>query len=197
MAEMIEKMPKKPAVKEGEHPEAYILQWADTALGGKGYVDWTPYSHPTLGEVEIGGFAPFVKITPPPAEMKDTISFHTDFYLGLMERLPELQIKETEVETLGDNTYKVTVYFTNGGWFPTSTAQGRRARAAWPIRVELQSPENLILFSGRKIETIPFIGGSGDTRKVEWIIQGNKGSRITVTAKSPRLGSVTTTVALE
>jgi hypothetical protein len=197
MAEMIEKMPKKPAVKEGEHPEAYILQWADTALGGTGYVDWTPYSHPTLGEVEIGGFAPFVKINPPPAEMKDTISFHTDFYLGLMERLPELQIKETEVETLGDSTYKVTVYFTNGGWFPTSTAQGRRARAAWPIRVELQGPENLTLFSGRKVETIPFIGGSGDTRKVEWIIQGNKGSRLRVTAKSPRLGSVSTTIALE
>ncbi len=197
MAEMIEKMPKKPSVKEGEHPEAYILQWADSTLQGKGYVDWTPYSHPTLGEVEIGGFAPFVKTTPPPAEMKDTISFHTDFYIGLMERLPELQIKETEVESLGNSTYKVTVYFTNEGWFPTSTAQGRRARVAWPIRVELQGPENLALFSGRKVENIPFIGGSGDTRKVEWIIQGNKGSRLMVTAKSPRLGSVNTNIVLE
>jgi hypothetical protein len=197
MAEMIEKMPKKPAVKEGEHPEAYILKWADTALQGKGYVDWTPYHHPTLGEVEIGGFAPFVKTTPPPAEMKDTISFHADFYIGLMERLPELRIKKTEVEPLGDSTYKVTVYFTNEGWFPTSTAQGRRARMAWPIRVELQGPENLTLFSGRKVETIPFIGGSGDTRKVEWIIQETKGSRLTVTAKSPRLGAVATSIVLE
>ncbi len=197
MAEMIEKMPKKPSVKEGEHPEAYILQWADSTLQGKGYVDWTPFTHPTLGEVEIGGFAPFVKTTPPPAEMKDTLSFHTDFYLGLMGRLPELQVKETEVEALGNSTYKVTAYFTNEGWFPTSTAQGRRARTAWPIRVELDGPGNQTLFSGQKVETIPFIGGSGDTRKVEWIIQGKKGSKVTVTAKSPRLGSVTATIVLE
>jgi hypothetical protein len=197
MAEMIEKMPKKPATKEGEHPEAYILQWADSTLQGKGYVDWTPYKHPTLGEVEIGGFAPFVKTTPPPAEMKDTISFHTDFYLGLMERLPEFQIKETNVEALEDSLYKVTVYFTNEGWFPTSTAQGRRSRLVWPIRVELKVSGNQTLFSGRKLETIPFIGGSGDTRKVEWIIQAKKGSKVTVTAKSPRLGSVTTTIVLE
>lgn len=197
MAEMIEKMPKKPAAEEGEHPEGYILQWADSALQGKGYVDWTPFQHPDLGEVEIGGFVPFVKTTPPPAEMKDTISFHADFYLGLMERLPELLVKETSVEALGDGLYKATVYFTNEGWFPTSTAQGRRARTAWPIRVELDSADDQTLFSGRKIETIPFIGGSGDTRKVEWIIQGKKGSRVTVTARSPRLGSVTATMVLE
>jgi len=197
MAEMIEKMPRKPAAEEGEHPEAYILHWADAALPGKGFVDWTPFRHPDLGEVEIGGFAPFVKTTPPPSEMKPSLSFHTDFYIDLMGRLPELKIKETKVETLEDGLFQVTVYFTNEGWFPTSTAQGRRARAAWPIRVELEISGNQTLFSGRKIETIPFIGGSGDTKKLEWIIHGKKGSRVTVTAGSPRLGSAAATIVLE
>jgi len=197
MAEMIEKMPKKSAAKEGEHPEAYILQWADSTIEGKGFVDWTPYDHPTLGIVEIGGFVPFLKTTPPPDKMKDTLSFHTDFYLNLMEKLPVLKIKSTEVEPLGESLYRITVYLTNEGWFATSTAQGRRARTAWPIRVEIKTSENQKIFSGQKITTIPFIDGSGDVKKVEWTIRGKKGSTIAFTAKSPRLGAVTTSIGLQ
>jgi murein tripeptide amidase MpaA len=197
MAEMVEKMPKKPVTKEGEHPEAYILQWADSTLEGKGFVDWTPFHHPSLGEVEIGGFVPFLKITPPPDRMKDTLSFHTDFYLELMGKLPELKIKSTQVESAGENLYRVTVYLTNEGWFPTSTSQGRRARTVWPIRIELEPSDNQTIFSGRKITTIPFIDGSGDVEKVEWTIKGKKGSKAVLTVKSPRLGSITTSIALQ
>ncbi len=197
MAEMIEKMPKQAKTEEGEHPEGYILDWADSVLEGTGFVDWTPYKHPTLGDVEIGGFVPFLKLTPPSSLMKETLSFHTDFYIGLMGRLPGMKIKETKVEALGNSLYQVTLYLTNEGWFPTSTAQGRRARTAWPIRVELKTADGQMIFSGRKLVTIPFINGSGDTKKAEWTIQGKKGSKITITAKSPRLGSVTTTVVLE
>ena len=196
MAEMIEKMPKQATTEEGEHPEKYILDWADSVLEGTGFVDWTPYQHPTLGDVEIGGFVPFLKTTPPSSLMKKTISFHTDFYIDLMGRLPELKIEGTEVEALGDSLYRVTLYLTNEGWFATSTAQGRRARTAWPIRVEIET-NGIQIFAGQRLVTIPFINGSGDTKKAEWTIQGKKGSKITITAKSPRLGSVTTAVVLE
>jgi hypothetical protein len=191
MAEMIEKMPKQAKTEEGEHPEGYILDWTESV------VDWTPYKHPTLGDVEIGGFVPFLKTTPPSSLMKETISFHTDFYIGLMGRLPELKIKETKVEALGNSLYEITVYLTNEGWFATSTAQGRRARTAWPIRIEIKLAGSQTIFSGRRLVTIPFINGSGDTKKAEWTVQGKKGSKITITAKSPRLGSVTATVVLE
>ena len=197
MAEMIEKMPKQAKTEEGEHPEGYILDWSDSVLEGTGFVDWTPYKHPTLGDVEIGGFVPFLKTTPPSSLMKETISFHTDFYIDLMGRLPDMKIKETKVEALGNSLYEVTVYLTNTGWFPTSTAQGRRARTAWPIRVELKTEDGQTIFSGRRLVTIPFIKGSGDTKKADWTIQGRKGSKVTITASSPRLGSVTTTVVLE
>jgi hypothetical protein len=197
MAEMVEKMPKQAKTAEGEHPEGYILDWADSVLKGAGFVDWTPYKHPTLGDVEIGGFVPFLKTIPPSSLMKETIAFHTDFYIGLMGRLPEMKIKETKVEALGDSLYQVTLYLTNEGWFSTSTAQGRRARTAWPIRVELKTADGQMIFAGRRIVTITAINGSGDTKKAEWTIQGKKGSKITISAKSPRLGSVTTTVVLE
>ena len=197
MVQMMEKMPKKPAAEEGEHPDSYILKWSDTALKGKGFVNWTPFKHPTLGDVEIGGFIPYLKTTPPPSEIEKTIDFHTDFYIKLMDRLAELKIKETKVEPLEDGLYKVTIYLTNPGWFPTSTAQGRRARTSWPIRVELKTTKGQSLFSGRSVVNIPFIGGSGDTKKAEWTIRGKKGSKITIQANSPNLGSVKTTVVLQ
>jgi hypothetical protein len=197
MAEMIEKMPKQPKTEEGEHPEGYILDWADSVLEGAGFVEWTPYKHPTLGDVEIGGFVPYLKTTPPSSLMEETLKFHTDFYIGLMERLPEMKIKETKVKALGNNLYEVTFYLTNEGWFATSTAQGRRSRTAWPIRVELKTADGQTIFSGRRLVTIPFINGSGAAKKAEWTIQGKKGSKITITAKSPRLGSVTATLVLE
>lgn len=196
MAEMLKKMPQKERNEE-EHPDLYILKWSDSKLKGKGFVNWTPFEHPTLGKVEIGGFVPYIKTNPPPSRMEETISFHTNFYLDLMHRLPQLEIKKTEVEPLEENVYRIKVYFTNSGWFPTSTAQGRRARTAWPIRVELNALENQQIFSGRKIVNIPFIEGSGEVKKLEWTIKGRKGSEIEVKAGSPKLGTVSTSIVLK
>jgi hypothetical protein len=190
-------MPKRPPTKEGEHPDSYILKWSDEVLKDKGFVDWKPYTHPTLGEVEIGGFVPYVKVNPPSSEMKKTIDFHSDYYIDFMNRLARLEIKENRVEAQGDGVYQVTVYFTNTGWFPTSTAQGRRAMASWPIRAELKLSQGQSLFSGRSVVNIPFIDGSGGTKKAEWTIRGKKGSKITIKAGSPNLDTVTTTVVLQ
>jgi len=195
--EMREGMPKRGSARKDEHPDIYILNWSDSVLKGKGFVTWTPYKHPTLGDVEIGGFVPYLKTTPPPSEIEKTISFHADFYISLMNRLPELKIKDTQVKTLEDGLYQVTVSFTNIGRFPTSTAQGRRTGTSSPIRVHLKMTENQSLFSGRPIEAIPVINENGDIKKLEWTIRGKKGSKITITAKSPKLGSVTTTVVLQ
>jgi hypothetical protein len=197
MAEMMDKMPKRPQADGEEHPDAYILNWADTALKGKGFVNWTPYVHPTLGDVEIGGFVPYLKVTPPPDDIEKTIGPQTDFYIKLMGKVAGLENKLTEVKALSQDLYQVTAYFSNPGWFPTSTAQGRRALSSWPIRIKLKLAADQSLFSGRPVETIPFLGGSGDTKKVEWTIRGKKGSSLTVEAWSPKLGTTTATVVLE
>ena len=197
MAEMIEKMPKTKKGTKKEHPDLYILKWSDSVLEGKGFIPWKSYKHPTLGEVEIGGFIPYLKINPPEKDIEKTISFHTDFYIKLMKRLGELKIKEVKVEKIDKNLYRVTAYFTNPGWFPTSTAQGRRAGTSWPIRVELKTSKDQRIFSGKKIETIPFIEGSGGTKKIEWLIIGKKGSKITIIAKSRKAGSVSATIELK
>jgi hypothetical protein len=197
MADMMEKMPKRPPAEGEEHPDAYVLKWADASLQKKGFIDWTPFEHPTLGEVEIGGFAPFVRVVPPPADIEKTVAFHADFFIKLIGKLPGLQISKTEVKPLGSDIYNVTAYLTNPGWFPTSTAQGRRARTAWPITVRLKLGSEQALFSGRPIESIPYLDGSGDTKKVEWTVKGKKGTSLVITAATPRLGTASVKVVLD
>ena len=197
MAEMMEKMPKRPGAEGEEHPDAYVLQWADASLPKKGFIEWTAFQHPTLGDTEIGGFAPYLRVVPPPGEAEKTIAFHADFYIGLIKRLPGLEISKTEVKSLGPEIYQLTAYFTNPGWLPTSTGQGRRARTAWPITVRLKLGGEQALFSGRLIESIPFLDGSGDTKKVEWTIKGKKGTSVVISAATPRLGTASATVVLD
>lgn len=197
VAEMMEQMRKRAGGAGEEHPDTYLINWSDSVLKGKGFITWTPVKHPTLGEVEIGGFVPYLKINPPAEEIDKTVAFGVDFALKLMGKLPDLSISKTKIEFLGQDLYRVTAYFTNNGWFPTSTAQGRRAQTAWPITVRLKTASGQSLFSGRPNESIPFLEGSGGTRKLEWTIRGPKGSEFAVSAWSPRLGATEIKLVLE
>jgi hypothetical protein len=196
LAEMMEKMPPRPALSEEEHPEAYLLAWSNTALGGQGFINWTPFKHPTLGEVEIGGFIPGLKLLPPAELAEKAIDFHLNFYLDLMRRVPEIEIQEIKATALSEGVYEINVYLTNPGWFPTSTAQGRRAMTSWPIRVKLNLNKDQELFSGQPVALIPFINGSGEVKKVTWTIRAKKGSRLEVEAFSPKLGKVARSMIL-
>lgn len=198
MAEMVEKMsrPAQVGTEAEEHPDAYLLKWSDTVLKGKGFVPWTPLKHPTLGEVEVGGFIPYLKINPPPEELEKTISFHVNFYLKLMKRMAEIRFANVKAESLGGDLYLICAYLTNEGWFPTSTAQGRKALTSWPIRVQVKLERGQSLFAGRPVEIVPFLGGSGETRKVEWTIKGKKESKVTIIATSPKLGKIETELIL-
>ena len=195
MAEMMAQMPPRPGAGAEEHPDAYKLQWADAVWGGRGFTNWTPFKHPQLGDVEIGGFCPHFGLNPPADEADAAIGVHVDFYLKMMDNLPVLEISGIKAEPLGGGVYGLTAYVSNTGRWPTSTAQGRRARTAWPIRVTLVLDKSQTLFSGRPAEEIPFLDG-GETKKVEWTIRAKPGSRVAVKAWSPRLGAVEKTAVV-
>jgi len=196
MAEMMAQMPKKPGAEGEDHPDAYKLKWAETALAGKGFTNWAPYKHPLLGDVEIGGFCPHFGINPPVSEMNATIKAHVDFYLKLAGDLPVLEVSEVKAESLGGETYKLSAFVSNTGRFPTATAQGRRAGTAWPVRVSLGLDKAETLFSGRPVEEISVLNG-GETKKLEWTIRAKKGSKVGIKAWAPKLGAVEKTVVLD
>ena len=55
-----------------------LLQWMDSEKVD-GFVAWAPFKHPTLGDVEIGGFKPYVTVNPPAAKIAELGAAHAKF----------------------------------------------------------------------------------------------------------------------
>ncbi|MCK7535350.1 MAG: hypothetical protein MZV63_32400 [Marinilabiliales bacterium] len=73
MAAMMKQMPAPAAdEKRVTRRNWRSLHSLTNGSAGNGFVPWKKYSHPTLGEVEIGGFVPFTDNTPP-AAMADSL----------------------------------------------------------------------------------------------------------------------------
>ncbi|MBW3537769.1 MAG: hypothetical protein KY395_08435, partial [Actinobacteria bacterium] len=87
-----------------DHPiddDLKFLAWSDEQLGGEGFVDWYPYEHPQLGQVELGGWnTAFCIRNPPPDRLEAEVAPHADWAIWHALISPLLHIRETIVEKL-------------------------------------------------------------------------------------------------
>jgi len=170
-----------------------------TALEGAGidaFVDWAAFDHPTLGEVEIGGFVPYATTNPPAAEIADLGEKHGEFLVALSGLLPRVHIAGTEVEAHGGGVFTVTVHVQNDGFLPSAIQQGVTARAVQPVLVQIDVPPEDILTGADKSSRIQQLQGSGSRESFTWVIRGRAGSQIQILARSEKGGTDTATVTL-
>lgn len=107
-----------PAKREGQNVK--LLEWNDRELAGKGFKDWTPFEHPQLGHVEIGGWDPkFCSQNPPPFLLKQECHKNTLWMLRHAASLPEVHITSLKVEDIDRCVKKVTAVVENYGYLPT------------------------------------------------------------------------------
>ena len=107
-----------------DHPiedDVKLLAWSDSALEGKGYIDWYAFNHPQLGEVELGGWDSFYAFrNPPPQFLEKEISPFADWVVWQALASPKLEVRETQVEEAGSGVYRIRVAVQNTGWLPTN-----------------------------------------------------------------------------
>ena len=103
-----------------------LLQWMD-AEKIDGFVKWTAFKHPTLGDVEIGGFKPYVTTNPPAAKIAELGAAHTKFAVYLSSLYAKVAIAKTEVTALGAGLFRIKADIENSGYLPTALAQGVQA----------------------------------------------------------------------
>ena len=84
----------------------HLIKWSDDKLNRKGFVDWQSFKHPSLGNVEIGGFVPYIKINPPTLEIEKILDVQTNFCIELMKRVAELKVKDINVRLIENNLNK-------------------------------------------------------------------------------------------
>jgi hypothetical protein len=130
---------------DGEEDDLDRLIWIDSIAGGRPYQPWTTTHHPTLGEVEVGGWHPkFFSQNGPPEDLERWAKNQGLFNLYMTQSLPELASGAVRVEEgatdEGETSWEIRIPVTNVGRLPTSLRQARLVKIVRPDWVELRIP---------------------------------------------------------
>jgi hypothetical protein len=178
MAEMLKQMPKPPS-KEGADPkDKALLAWSDKELNGKGFVNWKPFKHPTLGDLEIGGAVPFTENTPPPAMIEGLIKGQVPWVLEVAKKMARIKIADAKVKRMGSGVFEVKTWVENTGGLPYPTAMGRRNERILPVIVTLNG-QGFIILEGKARSLVPAVQAHG-SQPVTWIVYAEKPVKIEI-----------------
>ena len=94
-----------------EHPvedDLKLIKWSDEHCGGQAHVDWKPFMHPQLGQVEIGGWDKMNYWRNPPPQLREREAARFPKWMTKIAlSLPKLVLLRTEVRALGPDTWRV------------------------------------------------------------------------------------------
>lgn len=178
--------------KRGDSEDAKWLAWIDDHRAGGGFVDWQPFDHPQLGPVEIGGFAPGVRVNPPQDAVPALIDQQTAFVAGLLERLPTLEIDAPVAERVGPGLWRISLTARNTGLLPTAAAIGVKARRLHPLVFALDPAQTIPtdrILSGSRLARFEAIEGSGATARAEWLVLTGDASEIRIEVRTAHFGN--------
>lgn len=202
--------------------ELKLLKYNDEHLGGQGFVDWTPFDHPQLGRVEIGGWTHMYTLrNPPPVSMattdkaksflKDTVHTNCLFTLKHAACTPLVRVTDVKTEALGADLYKIAAIVTNEGFLPTNmTERALKHGTAGPVQVTV-SIDGGELLMGQREQAIGHLAGRDERtatwspwmndwhqtkRPLEWLVRAPNGGTVTVSAGAQRAGKHTQQVKL-
>lgn len=179
-----------------EGDDAKLLLWNDHAMGGNAFVPWTPVRHPTLGEVEVGGWLPYVRANPPLDQVAELAKKHGDFLIELGGLFAQLRIGELKVENLGGNLFRVTAAVVNDGWMPSLSSMAERNRRPKSARLDLDLGSAKLL-QGQVRHTWGRIEGGGGRREVKWLLQAEPGTEVLLRLWSEKAGDDERAVELQ
>jgi murein tripeptide amidase MpaA len=191
-----------------EEAQLKMLAWNDGELGGEGFVPWTPFDHPQLGRVEIGGWkTKFTSQNPPPRFLEAECEKLARFALSHASTAPRLEAR-LEVEELSPGIRRIELDVENAGYLPTNvTRVALDKKLVKPVEAEIKMPEGASLVSGKAEVELGHLTGrsalwgnrwknpaffnglpSEYARRVVWIVRGEGPLKVEVS--SERAGTV-------
>jgi hypothetical protein len=182
--------------KPADEEAAAWLQYSDRDRNHEGFIAWTPFDHPTLGRVEIGGFVPGFQMNPPSGQLDALADKQTAFVVEMMKKRPRLTIQGPSIKRLAAGLYEIRFGVVNEGYLPTTTAMARKARSILPTVIRLSVPSEQIV-AGERVTRAWGINGSGDRFTQRWIVRVADGEDIQVDIHNPQLGDQSMTFKAE
>ena len=170
------------AVRTEQEHEALVrrvLRWWDEQPSPEPlFVDWTPFDHPQLGQVEIGGIRFPNWANPTQADLSEIAKGTYRFTLQHAAKHPWLRLEDLSVTAVADRIYRIRARVANRGAFPTHvTNKGKSLRRLRPVRVEFCPAEGVELLSAQGHADLGHLGGVTDSRIVEWFVSATDESQ--------------------
>jgi hypothetical protein len=163
----------------------------------EGFLAWTPFTHPTLGPVEIGGFKPYAVVNPSASRIEALSKSHTAFAMYLMTLFPRIAVADVTADGLGGGLYRIKAEVENTGYLPTSSAHGVTSRSVAPVMVQVGVAPEAVVSGDPKTNFIAALAGSGRRQSYQWIVRGKPGQAVTVKAVAQKGGAAERTVTLK
>jgi len=181
-----------------EEDNLKLLQWNDEVLGGEGFMEWTPFEHPQLGKVEIGGWKRMYTFSNPPAGplLEDICKRALAFTLRHAGSLSELFIEKVEVVELDADCSRIRAVVGNRGFMSTNgTKRALDVGTVAPPTVSLKIGEEVELVQGRGTVELGQLAGridrpsaysrfrswSQSSASAEWVVRKAKSRACSVT----------------
>ncbi len=194
--------------------EMKLVNWSDRELGEEGFVDWFEFDHPELGSVELGGFD-IIRgmVNPPESKLFAEVEAFPKWFLWQHLMSPLLNINRIEVMQLAEQNWKIRAVVENRGYLPSyGTEKAMEIQVVREGIAEIQMPANATILHGDTRQSFgQLMGRSGrstpstpvwapenmaDRALIEWIVQADKGTSVTVEARHERAGVARASVDL-
>lgn len=163
---------------DGRVTDLESLRYIDEELGGRYFKPWTTFNHPTLGEVEIGGFNPkFWRQNPPVEILEEWVVKEAKFNLFLAKSLPQVKILSAAARPVKKeaDAIEVVAVVTNEGFLPTALKMAERVKIVRPDAVEIRLPAGAELAGGRPRQEIGHLK-QGEKKEVRWKVKVKPGT---------------------
>lgn len=190
-----------------EEDELKMLHWNDRYLGGRHFINWTPFRHPQLGNLEIGGWNwKFTSKNPPVEYLGEECERVTGMLLKQANFLPELQKKAVRIEPFSETIFRLSVTVENAGFLPTFIVEKALENSvAKPVTASIRADGPFELLQGGQIQELGHLEGRlrrdrafyfGDptegiphkTATASWIVRADPDTVFTVKIESEKAG---------
>lgn len=118
--------------------ETQQLFFNDRLGMGAWYSDWTPFDHPELGEIEIGGWSKWYGRTTPPFMLQELAHRNAMFALFHADEMPLLEWGDVSVERIAGSTYRVKAEIRNTRAIPTRIEAAELYSSGVPDRFSIR-----------------------------------------------------------
>lgn len=194
-----------------EDEQVKMQEWNDENLGGDGFINWRPFNHPQLGQVEIGGWKhKFVIQNPPPKFLEQECQKNARSVIEMALTTPLVRITKLTADRVQEGVYNVRAAVRNMGYLPSNvTDQAVKNKRAKKVQAELLMPEGCEIVGGKAPVELGHLegrlalgrafGGAGQTGTLaQWVVKtGQTPAVVTVRAGNDRGGSDSKAITLE